>query len=144
MVGGDRRTPTERLRGKGVQRPVYELDEKVLFLPLAFGARFDYGIYWAADHSMVRRTLEHPQGSSGCRTLRQLSAQESGTQEFVLSIKGTRGLHMVSVPEVSTSVWISLRPEVTSVRIRPDIDLGDVREVWSHCPVFGLPCHSNG
>ena len=46
MVGSDGRTPTERLRGRGVQRPVYELGEKVLFLPLAparqgdFGARF--------------------------------------------------------------------------------------------------------
>ena len=51
MVGADGRTPTERVRGRGVQRPVYELGEKVLFLPLAparrgdFGARFDYGIY---------------------------------------------------------------------------------------------------
>ena len=40
-----------RLRGRGVQRPVCECGEKVLFLPLAlarrgdFGARFDYGIY---------------------------------------------------------------------------------------------------
>ena len=51
MVGADGRTPTERLRGRGVQSPVYELGEKVLFLPLTparrgdFGARFDYGIY---------------------------------------------------------------------------------------------------
>ena len=51
MVCADGRTPTERLRGRGVQLPVYELGEKVLFLPLAparrgdFGARFDYGIY---------------------------------------------------------------------------------------------------
>ena len=58
MVGADGRTLTERLRGRGVQRPVYELSEKVLFLPLAparrgdFGARFDYGSTWAADHSM--------------------------------------------------------------------------------------------
>ena len=35
MVGADGRTPTERLRGRGVQRPVYELGEKSL----------DYGIY---------------------------------------------------------------------------------------------------
>ena len=50
MVGADGRTPTARLRGRGVQRPVHELGEKVLFLPLAparrgeFGARFDSGI----------------------------------------------------------------------------------------------------
>ena len=31
MVGADGRTPTERVRGRGVQRPVYELGEKVLF-----------------------------------------------------------------------------------------------------------------
>ena len=46
MVGGDGRTPTERLRGRGVQRPVYELGEKVLFvLPdeetLAQGSTWD-------------------------------------------------------------------------------------------------------
>ena len=35
LVGADGRTPTERQRGRGVQRPVYELGEKVLFLPLA-------------------------------------------------------------------------------------------------------------
>ena len=35
MVGADGRTPTERLRGRGVQRLVYELGDKVLFLPLA-------------------------------------------------------------------------------------------------------------
>ena len=35
MVGADGRTQTERLRGRGVQRLVNELGEKVLFLPLA-------------------------------------------------------------------------------------------------------------
>ena len=35
MVGANGRTQTERLRGRGVQRPVNELGEKVLFLPLA-------------------------------------------------------------------------------------------------------------
>ena len=46
MVGADGRTPTERLKGRGVQRLVYELGEKVLFLPLGdFGARFDSGIH---------------------------------------------------------------------------------------------------
>ena len=70
MVGADGRTSTDRLRGRGVQRLVYELGEKVLFLPLAparrggFGARFDHGIYLAADHSMARRTLEHLQERS--------------------------------------------------------------------------------
>ena len=50
--GGRRRQNSDRemLRGRGVLRPVYELGEKVLFLPLAparrgdFGARFDCGI----------------------------------------------------------------------------------------------------
>ena len=51
MVGADGRTPTERLRGRGVQRLVCELGEKVLFLfsCLArrgnFGARFDHKIH---------------------------------------------------------------------------------------------------
>ena len=49
MVGVDGRTPVERLRGRGVQRLLYELGEKVLFFPLAparlGGARFDNGIY---------------------------------------------------------------------------------------------------
>ena len=35
MVGADGRTQTERPRGRGVQLPVNELGEKVLFLPLA-------------------------------------------------------------------------------------------------------------
>ena len=35
VVGADGRTPTKRLRGRGVQRPAYELGVKVLFLPLA-------------------------------------------------------------------------------------------------------------
>ena len=67
MVGGDGRTPTERLRGRGVQRPVYELGEKVLFLPLAparredFGARFDCGICFGCRSFDGKRTLEHPQ-----------------------------------------------------------------------------------
>ena len=49
-------------------------------------------------------------------------------------------------------VWFSLRLEVTEVRIRQPTNhphknaphLGDVRAVWSHWPMFGLPCHSNG
>ena len=69
MVGVDGRTPTERLRVRGAQRPVYELGEKVLFLPLAparrgdFGARFDYGnllrlqiIRWPGVHWNILRS----------------------------------------------------------------------------------------
>ena len=63
MVGADGRTPTERLRGRGVQRLVYELGENLLLLPdeetLAQGSTM--GSTWAADHSMAKLTLEHPQ-----------------------------------------------------------------------------------
>ena len=61
------------------------------------------GSAWAADHSTARRTL----GVIRCRTVRQLSAQERWDTEFALSIEGT-----------PWSVWISLRLEVTEVRIR--------------------------
>ena len=93
MVGVDGRTPTERLRGRGVQRLVYELGEKVLFLPLTdqetLAQGLTMGCTWAADHSVARRTFGTPSGVIRCRTLRQLSAQERWDTEFVLSIKGT-------------------------------------------------------
>ena len=95
MVGADGRTPTERLRGRGVQRPVYELGEKVLFLPLAparrgdFGARFDYGIYLGCRSFDGQAYIGTPSGVIRCRTVRQLSAEERWDKEFVLSIKGT-------------------------------------------------------
>ena len=61
IVGADGRTPTERLRGRGVQRPVSCF--YLLLLPdeetLAQGSTM--GSTSAADHSMARRTLEHPQ-----------------------------------------------------------------------------------
>ena len=43
MVGADGRIPTERLSGRGVQRPVCELGNKVLFFPLALARRGDFG-----------------------------------------------------------------------------------------------------
>ena len=94
MVGADGRTPTERLRGRGVQRPVYELGEKVLFLLLAlarrgdFGARFDYGIFLGCRSFDGQEYIGTPSGVIRCRTVRQLSAQERWDREFVLSIKG--------------------------------------------------------
>ena len=98
MVGADGRTPTERLRGRGVQRPVCELGEKVLFLPLAparrgdFGARFDCGIYLGCRSFDGQAYIGTPSGVIICRTVRQLSAQERWDTEFVLSIKEPRGL----------------------------------------------------
>ena len=160
MVGADGRTPTERLRGRGVQRPVYQLREKVLFLPLAparrgdFGARFDYGIYLSCRTFYGQAYVGTPSGVIRCRTVRQLSAQDRWDKEFVVSTKGTpRPRQTESVPEMSTSVWISLKLEATGVRIRQILthqsspgecaSLGDVREVWSHCPMSRMPCHSN-
>ena len=75
MVGADGRTPTERLRGRGVQRPVYELGEKVLFLPLArarrgdFGARLDYGIYLGCRSFDGQAYIGTPSGVIRCRTV---------------------------------------------------------------------------
>ena len=95
MVGADGRTPTERLRGGGVQRPVYELGEKVLFLLLAlarrgdFGIRIDFGICLGYRSLYGQAYIGTPSGVIRCRTLRQLSAQERWDTEFVLSIKGT-------------------------------------------------------
>ena len=95
MVGADGRTPTEKLRGIGVQRPVYELGEKVLFLPLSparrgdFGARFDYGIYLGCRSFDGQAYIGTPSGVIRCRTVRQLAAEERWDKEFVLSIKGT-------------------------------------------------------
>ena len=122
MVGTDGRTPPERLRGRGVQRLVYELGQKVLFLLLAparrgdFGARFDYGIYLGCRSFDGQAYIGTPSGVIRCRTVRQLSAQERWDTEFVLSIKGTPwSPDDQRAREVSTSVWISLRPEVTEV-----------------------------
>ena len=95
MVCVDGGTPTERLRGRGVHHLVYELGEKVLFLPLAparrgdFGARFDYGIYVRCRSFDCQAYIETPLGVIRCRTVRQLSAQERRDTEFVLSMKGT-------------------------------------------------------
>ena len=93
-----------------------------------------------------------PSGVIRCRTLRQLSAPGRWDTEFVLTIKGTPwspdGERAGDV-----TVWISLRLEVTGVRIRQILThhhpqenaphQGDVREAWSHRPMLGLPCHSN-
>ena len=64
MVGADGRTPTERPRGRGVQRRVARKScSYLLLLPdeetLAQGSTM--GSTWAADHSMAKLTLEHPQ-----------------------------------------------------------------------------------
>ena len=94
-MGADSRTPTERLRGRGVQRPVHELGERVLFLPLAparrgyFGARFDYGIYLGCRSLDSLAYVGTPSSVIRRRAVRQLSAQERWDTEFVLSIKGT-------------------------------------------------------
>ena len=95
MVSADGRTPTERVRGRGVQRPVYEFGEKVLFsLPAPtrrgdFGARFDYGIYLGSRPINGQAYVGTLSGVISCRTVRQLSAQERWDTEFVLSIEGT-------------------------------------------------------
>ena len=75
---------------------MYELGEKVLFLPLAparrgeFGARFDYGIHLGCRSFNGQAHIGTPSGVIRCRTVRQLSgAQERWDTEFVLSIKGT-------------------------------------------------------
>ena len=92
--GGDGRTPTERLRGSGVQRLMYELGEKVLFLPHAparrgdFGARFDNGINLGCRSFDGQAYLGTPSEVTRCRTLRQLSAEKKWDTEFVLN-KGT-------------------------------------------------------
>ena len=95
MVGADGRPPTERLRGRGIQRLVYEFGEKVLFLRLArarrgdFGARFDFGTYLGCRSFDGQAYVGTPSGVIRCRTVRQLSAQERRDTEFVLSNKGT-------------------------------------------------------
>ena len=95
MVGADGRTPTERLRGRGVQPPVYELCEKVLFSPLAparrgdFGARFDKGIYLGCRSFDGQAYIGTAAGVIRCKTVRLFSAQERWDTEFVLRITGT-------------------------------------------------------
>ena len=82
MEGADGRTPTERLRRRGVQRPVCELGVKVLFLPLALarrgdcGARSDYGIYLGCRSFDGQASIGTPSGVIRCRTVRQLNAQQ--------------------------------------------------------------------
>ena len=94
MVGADGRTPTERPKGRGDQRPVSELGEKVLFFPLVpargdSGARFDHGIYLGCRSFDGQAYIGTPSGVIRCRTVRQLSAEERRDKELVLGIKGT-------------------------------------------------------
>ena len=95
-----------------------------MFLPLAparrgdFGAMFDCGIYLGCRSFDGQAYIGTPSGVIRCRAVRQLSAQERCEREFVLIIQGTPWSPDGSVPEMSTSVWISLRLEVTEVRIR--------------------------
>ena len=141
---------------RGIQRPVYELGEKDLFLPLAparrgdFGARFDNGIYLGCRSFDGQACI----GTPRCRTVRQLSAQERWDTEFVLSIKGTPWSPdgeragdvniRVALPEAGGDRGAhppDVEPSIIPRRMR--LTKGDVREVWSHRPMFGLPCHSN-
>ena len=77
MVGADGRTPTERLRGRGVQRPLHELGDKVMFLSVALarrgdlGVRLDYGIYLRFRSLDARACVGTPSGGIRCRTVRQ-------------------------------------------------------------------------
>ena len=86
MVGADGRTQTERLRGRGVQRPVNELGEKVLFLPLApdrrgdFGARFDYGICLGCRSFDGQAYIRTSSGVIRCRTCDSSVLMRDGTQ----------------------------------------------------------------
>ena len=87
-MGANGGTPTERLRGRGVQRPAYELGEKVLFLPHAlgrredFGSRFDYGIYSACRSHDGQAHVGTSSGVIRCRTVRQLSAEKRWDGDF--------------------------------------------------------------
>ena len=115
MVIADGRIPTGRLRGRGVQRLVYEFGEKLLFFLLAlarqkdFGARFDCGIRPGCRSFDGQAYIGTPSGVIRCRTVRQLSAEERWDTEFGLSIKGTPWSPDGERAEMSTSVWISLR-----------------------------------
>ena len=122
MVGADGTTPTERLRGRGVQCLLCELGEKVLFLPLArrgdFGARFDCGVYLGFRSFDSQAYIGTPSGVIRCRTVRQLCAGERWDTEFVLSIKGTPWSPVGGrAGEVNIRVDLS-ELEVTGVRIR--------------------------
>ena len=161
MVGGDGRTPTERLRGRGVQRPVYELGEKVLFLPLAparrgdFGARFDCGIYLGCRSFDDQAYIGTPSGVIRCRTVRQLSAQERWDTEFVLSIKGTpvlsrrrvcwRCQHPCGSPPRAELTEACIRQILTAPIISRRMRLTTERcsRGLVSPPMLGLPCHSN-
>ena len=102
---------------------MYEFGDKVLLLPLAparrgdFGPGFGFGIYLGCRSFDGQAYIGTLSGVIRCRTVRQLSAEERWDKEFVLSIKGTPSPDG-GVPEMSTSVWISLRLEATGERIR--------------------------
>ena len=102
-----------------------ELGEKVLFLPLAPARRGDFGevrlrdlprlqivrwpgVHWNTLRSQQMQDVATAQcsGEMGHRIRAEHQTKEPG------------GLQMRSVPEMSTSVWTSPRPEVTAVRIR--------------------------
>ena len=78
---------------------------------------------------IVRRTVEHP--------------QESTKQNSCWASEEPLGIQTGSVSELSTSVWISLRLEVTEMRIRQTLDLS-ITPRRSHRPMFGLLCRSTG
>ena len=119
-----------------------------------FGARFDYGIYLGCRSFDGQAYVGTPSGVVRCRTVRQISAQERWDKEFVLSIKGTPWS-----PDGERAGDVNIRVDLPEARgergAHPtDIDptnhpqenapnWGDVREVWSDCPMSRMPCHSN-
>ena len=100
------------------------LARKSLFVPLAparrgdFGARFDHGIYLGCRSFDGQAYIVTPSEVIRCRTVRQLSAQEMGHRIRAQHQRYPRALQTESVLEMSTSVWISLRAEMTEACIR--------------------------
>ena len=113
MVGADGRTSTERLIGRGVQRPVYEFPAR----RGDYGARSDFGIYLGCRSLDGQAPVGTPSGVISCRTVRQVSAGERWDGEYVHNIKGT--------------VWSPYGERARDVNIRVDLPVR-IRQILTH------------
>ena len=95
LVGSDGKTAVERLRGRAVARPMFELGEKVMFLPLKgaragdYDARFAYGVYLGCRGHDGQAIVGTHRGVLRCRTVRPVDAGSKWDASFVDTMKGT-------------------------------------------------------
>ena len=93
-VGADGRTPLERIRGRSVKRPICELGEQILYMPLKagrggkFDARFRMGTYLGTSSKNGESIVGTEEGAVGARTVRRLPAEKRWDSDAIGKLKG--------------------------------------------------------